>query len=59
MCDVGKYFKIYKDIKVLEPEDTLQIIMESDDKDEIEFYEMVGNFLLQQRQRKVVEENLF
>lgn len=59
MCDVGKYFKIYKDIKVLEPEDTLQIIMESDDKEEIAFYEMIGNYLLQQKQKKVVEANLF
>lgn len=59
MCDVSKYFKIYKDIKVLEPEDTLQIILESDDKEEIAFYEMIGNYLLQQKQKKVVEENLF
>ena len=49
MCDVSKYFKIYNDIKKLEPEDTLQIIMESDDKEEIAFYEMIGNYLLQQK----------
>jgi len=59
MCDVSKYFKIYKDIKELEPEDTLQIIMESEDKEEIAFYEMIGNYLLQQKQKKVVEANLF
>lgn len=59
MCDVNKYSKIYQDIKELEPEDTLQIIMESEDKEEIAFFEMVGNFLLQQKQKKVVEENLF
>lgn len=59
MCDVSKYSEIYQDIKELEPEDTLQIIMESEDKEEIAFFEMVGNFLLQQKQKKVVEENLF
>lgn len=59
MCDVSKYSEIYQDIKELEPEDTLQIIIESDDKEEIAFYEMVGNFLLQQKQKKVIAENLF
>lgn len=59
MCDVSKYSEIYQDIKELEPEDTLQIIIESEDKEEIAFYEMVGNFLLQQKQKKVIAENLF
>lgn len=59
MCDVKKYSGIYKDIKELTPEDTLQIIMESDDKEEIAFFAMLGNYLLQQKQKKVVEANLF
>lgn len=59
MCDVKKYSRIYKDIKELTPEDTLQIIMESDDKEEIAFFAMLGNYLLQQKQKKVVEANLF
>lgn len=59
MCDVSKYSKIYKDIMDLAPEDTLQIIMESDDKEEIAFFEMLGNYLLQQKQKKVIEANLF
>ena len=33
-----KLIDIYKDIKELTPEDTLQIIMESDDKEEIAFF---------------------
>lgn len=59
MCDVKKYLKIYNDIKKLHPEDTLQLVLEAEDKEEQAFYEMVGNFLLQQKQKQVIERNLF
>lgn len=52
MCDVKKYFKIYEEIKNLEPEDTLQLVMEAKDGEEKEFFELVGDFLLQQKQKK-------
>lgn len=59
MCDVNKYSQMYKDIKTLKPEDTLQLVMEAKDKDEQDFFEMVGNFLLQKKQKQVIERNLF
>lgn len=59
MCDVKKYSKIYQEIKELQPEDTLQLILEAEDKEEKDFFEMVGNFLLQQKQKKVIQGNLF
>ncbi|MDD6193803.1 MAG: hypothetical protein PUB19_02755 [Lachnospiraceae bacterium] len=59
MCDVQKYMDMYKEIKNLQPEDTLQLVMESENKDEKAFFEMVGNFLLQQKQKEVVERKLF
>jgi hypothetical protein len=59
MCDVNKYSMIYEDIKKLQPEDTLQLVMEAKDDEERDFYELVGNFLLQKKQRKVIEKNLF
>jgi hypothetical protein len=59
MCDVNKYSMIYEDIKKLQPEDTLQLVMEAKDEEEKDFYELVGNFLLQKKQRKVIEKNLF
>lgn len=43
----------------LQPEDTLQLVMEAKDEDERNFFEMVGNFLLKQKQKKVIEDNLF
>lgn len=59
MCDVEKYNQIFNDIKQLQPNDTLQLILEAKTKEERDFYEMIGNYLLQNRQRKVVERNMF
>ena len=59
MCDVSKYSKMYKDIKNLQPEDTLQLVLESKTKDEKEFFELIGNYLLQKKQKEVIEGNLF
>jgi hypothetical protein len=43
----------------LKPEDTLQLVQEAESKEEQDFFEMVGNFLLQQKQKQVIERNLF
>ena len=59
MCDINKYSKIYKDISALQPEDTLQLVLEAETEEERSFYELVGDFLLQIRQKKVIERNMF
>lgn len=59
MCNTNKYYNMYKDIKTLQPEDTLQLVMEAENKEEKDFFEMVGNFLLQQKQKKAIEGNMF
>ena len=59
MSDVVKYTKIYNEIKNLEPEDTLQLVLESEDADERDFYEFIGNFLLQQKQKIAIERNVY
>ena len=59
MCDVKKFSKIYEDIAALQPEDTLQLVLEAETEDERNFYELVGDFLLQMKQKKVIERNLF
>lgn len=50
---------MFDDMKNLQPEDTLQLVLEAKDEDERVFFEMLGNFLLQQKQKKVIERNLF
>lgn len=59
MCDVKKYEKLYQEIEKLKPEDTLQLVLEAETEEQREFYEMVGDFLLQKKQKIVIERNLF
>ena len=59
MCDVKMYSDIYKRIMQLQPEDTLQLILESEDEKQKVFYQQIGNYLLRNKQREVIERNLF
>lgn len=59
MCDVKKYEKIYEEINRLKPEDTLQLVLEAKTEEERDFYQLIGDFLLQKKQRQVIEGNLF
>lgn len=59
MCDVKKYYDIFQDIKSLSQDDTLQLILEAETQEQKEFFAMLGNYLLQKKQKKVVEGNLF
>ena len=59
MCNVKEYMELYQQIKRLQPEDTLQLVLEAETEEQRNFYEMVGDFLLQQEQRLAVERNLF
>lgn len=59
MCDVKKYSDIYHEIAKLQPDDTLQLVLEAETEEEREFYEVVGDYLLQKKQKQVIERNLF
>ena len=59
MCDVKKYEKLYQEIEKLQPEDTLQLVLEAEPEEQKEFYEMVGDFLVQKKQKEVIERKLF
>lgn len=59
MCDIKKYNKIYQDILLLQPDDTLQLVLEAETDLEREFYQIIGDFLLQIKQKQVIEGNLF
>ena len=59
MCDIKKYSDIYNEIKKLNPEDTMQLVLESPTDEEKDFYEMVGDFLLQRKQKEAIARNIF
>ena len=59
MCDVKKYSDIFREIKKLNPDDTLLLVLESQTEEDKSFYEMVGDFLLQNKQRESIARNVF
>ena len=59
MCDVKKYSAMYDELKKLDPEDTLQLVIEAKTKEEKKFFAMLGDFLLQQKQKQAIERNAF
>ena len=59
MCDVKKYSDIFREIKKLNPDDTLQLVLESQTEEDKSFYEMVGDLLLQNKQRETIARNVF
>lgn len=44
MCDVKKYSKIYEEIKQLQPEDTLQLVLEAKNQEERDFLKWLETF---------------
>ncbi len=59
MCDMSKYYKMYQEIKELTPDDTLQLMMHANSKDEQEFFGVVGNFLLQKKQKELINRKVY
>lgn len=59
MCDIKTYEKIYEDIDKLTPEDTLQLVLEAETEEKKDFFEMIGDYLLQKKQKQVIERKLF
>mgnify|MGYP004481873155 FL=1 len=57
--DIQKYSAMYQEITLLQPEDTLQLIMETNDEKAKRFWNVIGNFLLQEKQRSIIERDLF
>lgn len=54
-----KYHNLYNEIKNIEPEDTLQLALNAKTDDEKNFFMMIGDYILQQRQQYAIERNLF
>ena len=54
-----QYGNVYEEIKKIRPQDTLQLLLDAKTEDEKLFYEMLGNFLLQVKQREILERKLF
>lgn len=50
---------LYKECQRLDPDEATQLIIGAETPEEQEFYSIVSDLVLQQRQRKVIEANQF
>ena len=50
---------LYKECQKLDLDDATQLILDAETVEEQEFYFMISDFVLQQRQKKVIGENRF
>lgn len=58
MCDVQKYINIYEELEKLQPEDTLQLVLEAKTDAQKDFFEMLGNYLLTLKQQELIGRKL-
>ena len=59
MCDTKKFNTIFHEINNLTPDDTLQLILESESDEEKDFYSMIGDYLLQKQQKEAIARNVY
>lgn len=59
MSDIKEYEDIAKKLSQLTPDETLQIITESNDPDTRQIYSIVGDYFLQKKQKKVIAEEKY
>lgn len=59
MRDINRYHEIYQEMKKLTPDDTLQLVLHANSKDEQDFFAMVGDFFLQRRQKELIEKKVY
>ena len=58
MCDVQKYIDIYEELEKLQPEDTLQLVLEAKTEAQKDFFEMLGDYLLALKQQELIGRKL-
>ena len=59
MIDMAKYDEIYNEMKNLDIDEFLQIIVNAESQEEKEFYSVMSDFIIQKSQEKVIEKGLY
>ena len=59
MTNQDRCHELYEEINGLTLDDTFQMVLNSPNKDEQDFFGAVGNYLLQKRQKKILEQKVF
>lgn len=56
--DINRYHEIYQEMKQIQPDDVFWLIENAKNKEEQDFFAMVGDFFLQRRQKELIEKKL-
>ena len=59
MCDMNEYYAIYQKLKKIQPDDVFQLIANTENKEEQDFFAMVGDFFLQRKQKELIEKKAY
>ena len=59
MYNIENLKEFFKQCKLLEFNDLNELILQSDSKEEADFYRIVSDFILQQKQKQVILEKRF
>ncbi|MBQ5988868.1 MAG: hypothetical protein IJL67_05185 [Oscillospiraceae bacterium] len=59
MIDMTKYDEIYNEMKNLDIDEFLQIIVNAESKEEREFYSRISDFFIQKAQKELIEKGIF
>jgi hypothetical protein len=51
--------ELYSQIKDISGEESLELVLLAEDKDEQDFFSVMGDFFLQKNQREVIEQKRF
>ena len=59
MIDMTKYDEIYKEMKSLDVDEFLQIIINAESQEEREFYSRISDFFIQKAQKELIKKGVF
>ena len=59
MIDMAKFDEIYNELKNLDVDDFLQIIINAESEEERKFYVCVSDFFIQEAQKELIEKGVF
>ena len=51
--------KLYETCKDMDIDETMDLVLNAESEEEQEFFSMVGDFVLQQKQKKVIEQKRY
>ena len=59
MIDMTKYDEIYNELKSLDVDEFLQIIINAESQEEREFYSRMSDFFIQKAQKELIKKGVF